>query len=410
MTQSTRSRSVPEGETPRKRPKNRKAQIALVAAEAFSDRGYHAVGVDDIAATLGISGPALYRHFPNKYALFVQAALSTVGSLRSAADTAADASADLPPEGRLDAVLRALISTTVENRRIGGLYRWEGRYLLPEDRTLMRADFAALNAQITGLLGRIRPDLEPIDAATLAASTLSVIGSITAHRAPLAARRVEKLLHTAAWSVLRCDLAASRPAETVVDTKTTGAGLSVTSKREVLLAEAMKIFKAQGYHESSIEEIGAAAGINASSVYRHFPSKADLLAATFYRASDRLAVATAAALDAAADPADALRRLCGSYIDLTFARPEVLTVYFAEIGNLPPTERTDLRNVQRLHVEEWVNLLTAVRPELAPAEARFLVHAALSQTLDVGRLMRFDTGAVARGRMLTLMTTVLSAQ
>ncbi|MFF0815684.1 TetR/AcrR family transcriptional regulator [Rhodococcus sp. NPDC003318] len=410
MTQSTRSRSVPEGETTRKRPKNRKAQIALVAAEAFSERGYHAVGVDDIAATLGISGPALYRHFPNKYALFLHAALSTVGALRSAADAAVERSEGLPPEDRLDAILRALISTTVENRRIGGLYRWEGRYLLPDDRTLMRADFAALNGQITDSLHLIRPDLDPVDAATLAASTLSVIGSITAHRAPLSARRIEKLLLSTSWAVLRCDLAAAAPADTVVDEVAAPQGLAVTSKREVLLAEAMKIFKAQGYHDSSIEEIGAAAGINASSVYRHFPSKADLLAAAFYRASDRLAVATAAALGASADPADALRRLSGSYIDLAFARPEVLTVYFAEIGNLPPAERTNLRNVQRLHVEEWVNLVTAVRPELTTAEARFLVHAALSQTLDVGRLMHFDTGAVARGRMLALMTTVLTTE
>ena len=56
---------------PRTRPKNRKAQIAAAAAEAFSERGYHAVGIDEIAAKVGISGPALYRHFPTKYALFV---------------------------------------------------------------------------------------------------------------------------------------------------------------------------------------------------------------------------------------------------------------------------------------------------------------------------------------------------
>ena len=169
----------------------------------------------------------------------------------------------------------------------------------------------------------------------------------------------------------------------------------------------MKIFDRRGYHEPSIEEIGAAAGINASSVYRHFPSKADLLAAAFYRAADRLAVATQSALGSTTDPAEALERLTGAYIDLAFAQPDVIAVYFAEIGNLPASERTSLRNVQRLHIEEWVNLLTAVHPQRQQAEARFLVHAALGQTLDVGRQMRFDTGAMARGRMQTLMLTVL---
>lgn len=404
MAQTTRSRPVPTDAPVRRRPKDRKAQIALTAAQAFSERGYHAVGVDEIAAALGISGPALYRHFPNKYALLLQAALSTVGSLRAAAD-AADAP-DASPEDQLDRVLRALIATTVEHRRTGGLYRWEGRYLQPADRELMRADFRALNERLAKPLGRLRPDLGRRDATILAAAALSVVGSITAHRSALANRRIEKLLLATAWGVLRCDLAAAPPAESTIEDPA-ARGLAVTSKRELLLGEAMKIFHAQGYHESSIEEIGAAAGINASSVYRHFPSKADLLAAGFHRAADRLAVATDDALGASADPEEALRRLSAAYIDLAFARPEVLSVYFAEIGNLPSGERTNLRNVQRLHVEEWVHLLGAVRPELSPVEARFVVHAALGQALDVGRLMRFDTDARARGQMQAVMLAVL---
>ncbi|GAA4471562.1 TetR/AcrR family transcriptional regulator [Rhodococcus olei] len=407
MTQSTRGRSDPGTAPRRKRPKNRKAQIALVAAQAFSERGYHAVGVDDIAATVGISGPALYRHFPNKYALFVQAALSTVGALRTAAESAVTGdAADTPAPERLDAVLQALISTTVADRRTGGLYRWEGRYLEPADRATMRADFAALNAGLAVPLRQMRPDLSEADATMLATSALSVIGSITAHRGALAARRIESLLLATAWAVLRCDLADAPPAEEPMPDAARG-GLAVTSKREVLLAEAMKIFDARGYHESSIEEIGAAAGINASSVYRHFPSKADLLATVFYRSADRLAVATEAALAASTNSAEALHRLCAAYIDLSFAHPEVVSVYFAEIGNLPVGERTNLRNMQRLHVEEWVHLLTDVRPDLPAIEARFLVHAAIGQTLDVGRLIHFDTGSAARGRMRALMRTVL---
>ncbi|MFE3289916.1 TetR/AcrR family transcriptional regulator [Rhodococcus sp. NPDC059234] len=405
MTQSTRGRSVPESAPTRKRPKNRKAQIALVAAQAFSERGYHAVGVDEIAATLGISGPALYRHFPNKYALLVQAALSTAGQLRlTAENAAADAGSD---EEQLDRVLRALIATTVEHRRTGGLYRWEGRYLHPPDRDRMRADFAALNLTLSQPLRRLRPELDDRDAGVLATAALSVVGSVTAHRSTLATKRIEKLLLPTAWRVLRCDLAGAAPARSMLDDPAAPRGLAVTSKREVLLGEAMKIFNARGYHESTIEEIGAAAGINASSVYRHFPSKADLLVAAFHRASDRLAVATAAALSASTDPAEALGRLAESYIDLAFSHPEVPTVYFAEIGNLPSSDRTDLRNVQRLHVEEWVHLLVAVQPELSAVEARFLVHGALGLTLDVGRLLHFDTGARARGQMQMLMLTVL---
>jgi AcrR family transcriptional regulator len=51
----------------RKRPRDRKDRIAQVAAELFCARGYHGVSLDEIAAAVGISAPAVYRHFPNKY-------------------------------------------------------------------------------------------------------------------------------------------------------------------------------------------------------------------------------------------------------------------------------------------------------------------------------------------------------
>ncbi len=60
----------------RSRPKDRRDRIATAAAIAFSERGYHGgVSVEDIAAEVGITKSALYRHFPGgKYALFLNSA------------------------------------------------------------------------------------------------------------------------------------------------------------------------------------------------------------------------------------------------------------------------------------------------------------------------------------------------
>lgn len=49
----------------RRRPKDRKAQVERAAAEAFSASGYHAVGMETIAAKVGVSAAALYRHYPS---------------------------------------------------------------------------------------------------------------------------------------------------------------------------------------------------------------------------------------------------------------------------------------------------------------------------------------------------------
>ena len=40
------------------------------ALELFSERGYDAVGVGEIAAAVGIKAPSLYNHFPSKQSIF----------------------------------------------------------------------------------------------------------------------------------------------------------------------------------------------------------------------------------------------------------------------------------------------------------------------------------------------------
>lgn len=48
----------------------RKQEIIRVAAEMFGEHGYHAANMDDVAATLGVGKPMLYRFFGNKKGLY----------------------------------------------------------------------------------------------------------------------------------------------------------------------------------------------------------------------------------------------------------------------------------------------------------------------------------------------------
>jgi AcrR family transcriptional regulator len=54
------------GDTIRRRPKDRKAQIARASAEGFSTLGFHGVSMEAIASRVGISAAALYRHYTGK--------------------------------------------------------------------------------------------------------------------------------------------------------------------------------------------------------------------------------------------------------------------------------------------------------------------------------------------------------
>jgi AcrR family transcriptional regulator len=48
---------------------SRREQILRTAAELFARSGFHGVSINDIGAAVGVSGPALYRHFASKEAV-----------------------------------------------------------------------------------------------------------------------------------------------------------------------------------------------------------------------------------------------------------------------------------------------------------------------------------------------------
>ncbi|CUU58041.1 DNA-binding transcriptional regulator, AcrR family [Parafrankia irregularis] len=375
----------------RRRPRNRKAQIALAAAELFCERGYHGVGIDEIAAVVGISGPAVYRHFPNKYAILLHASRELIDTLVTAADEALAVPEE--PAEQMARLLAATARVSVQRRRVGALYQWQARYLEPAHQGEVRAGLTALVRRISDLLLELRPDLPPPSAVLLSRAALSAIGSISTHRAAIADSRAEQILRSAAWTLLTTDLPAAVRHATAGGSEPAGGGsasMRPGSRREALLTEAVRLFDRLGYHAVSIDDIGRAAGINASGVYRYFPGKADLLAAVYYRAAERLSTSTTSALATASSPADALRRLIDAYVDLTFAHNDLVSVYLAENNNLPTPDRHELRRLQREHVEEWVRLLVTIRPELAASEARLLAHAALNLVMDLGRTTSFN--------------------
>ncbi|MGV9859626.1 TetR/AcrR family transcriptional regulator [Gordonia sp. NPDC003425] len=52
-------------------PVSRRDEILDAAAALFADRGYTDVGIDEIGAAVGITGPSVYKHFSSKLAILV---------------------------------------------------------------------------------------------------------------------------------------------------------------------------------------------------------------------------------------------------------------------------------------------------------------------------------------------------
>lgn len=67
-----------------RRPRNRKQLIVAAAAKQFERRGFHDAAIADIAADVGITGPALYRHFRGKQNLLAAAVEFEIEGLEAA--------------------------------------------------------------------------------------------------------------------------------------------------------------------------------------------------------------------------------------------------------------------------------------------------------------------------------------
>ena len=89
-----------------------------------------------------------------------------------------------------------------------------------------------------------------------------------------------------------------------------------TATRERIVRAAHALIARGGYREAQVAAVAAGAGVATGSVYNHFPSKAELFAEVFRRASQREVDATRAAAAAAGGAAP--RRLAAAVE--TFAR------------------------------------------------------------------------------------------
>jgi AcrR family transcriptional regulator len=148
------------------------------------------------------------------------------------------------------------------------------------------------------------------------------------------------------------------------------------SRRDEILEIAVRLFAERGYHGVSMDDIGAAAGVTGPALYHHFAGKEAMIAAALAPVSEGLLSGGRERI--ARHPGDAraaLTALVAFHVEFALANPAVIALHLHELDRLPDEPRRQIRRLQRLYVEEWVGVLTALR-DLDPAEARVLAHAA----------------------------------
>ncbi|WP_328518752.1 TetR/AcrR family transcriptional regulator [Kribbella sp. NBC_00359] len=144
--------------------------------------------------------------------------------------------------------------------------------------------------------------------------------------------------------------------------------------------QAIRLFAEQGYDATTVNEVAAAAGVAAMTVYRNFPTKEDLV---LYDDFDQVAAATITELPATGSLADRIARTMLATFDLAIAHDrDFLLTRLRLMISTPALQARHLDSQYRLQ-EAFV---TAIRAGSTDAALEFQARAAASACLGVAHI------------------------
>lgn len=162
---------------PRLSAEDRKAQIIAQVLHLASEIGPDRLSTTDVARAVGISQPAVFRHFPTKGDLWLAVAENVAASLRERWKEAAGQA--LGPQSRLKGLIGAQLSAIAERPALPSLlFSRELTVDNPPLRKVFDHLLASFQSQladsVTGMQtdGILRPDMAARDAAVLLTSTM----------------------------------------------------------------------------------------------------------------------------------------------------------------------------------------------------------------------------------------------
>jgi AcrR family transcriptional regulator len=167
---------------------SRREQILRAAAQLFAERGSRSVGVDDVGAAVGVTGPAIYRHFASKDAMLAEMLLRIserllAGGSERVAAAGADPARQLRAliDFQVDFALDNPALITVQDRDLGSLTEADAA----EVRRLQRR---YVEVWVT-VLARVHPTADAADCRARAHAVFGLINSTphSAGRLPRAA-------------------------------------------------------------------------------------------------------------------------------------------------------------------------------------------------------------------------------
>ena len=187
--------------TTRERAKaHRRSALLHAAAALFAERGFERVSLEDLGAAVGISGPAVYRHFANKQAVLAALLVDVSRELASGADSVIASGAD--PLSTLGSLIAFHVDFALSNADVIVVQDRDLDSLGTDDRDLVRSLQRGYIEAWVGVLAAIHSTVPTPELRIRARATFGLINS-TPHSARTSPRAaVRTLLESMALAAL----------------------------------------------------------------------------------------------------------------------------------------------------------------------------------------------------------------
>lgn len=381
-TMATSTSTGSEQKTPSARGAHRAEQIIRAATILFQDNGYQNVSIDQIGAAVGLTGPAVYRHFKGKHdilarALEVQTAL--VDGLFAA--SRAEATADKRLQSFIDG-----LSDLTANSDAATLWRREQQHLKPEQRDTFSEAFTQNQERIAALLMEAHPESTAHHADLIGYTVLAMFSNTPSIRGALSAQRLMHLQRSLAHVMIQTSLPDPGPTSPAapehIQRRPAG-------RRERILEASARLFDERGFYGVPIDDIAKASEMSLATLYQSVTGKTQVLKAILERGAEGLLYVTADALALANTPAEVLDGLVRTYIRQALGvHGRLMHILANDLLYLTTDEQDDLRETQREYVAEWIEAICSLNETVTPADARALAQAVIGVITDVSQTPR----------------------
>ena len=185
------------------------------------------------------------------------------------------------------------------------------------------------------------------------------------------------------------------------------------TRRRQLMAVAGELFARDGYHNVSVWDLAAAAGVSGPAIYRHFRGKQEILAELMrsgFDEIDAVGTGTLAELGDDAEAGERLDALVRAFAAYVVRHPEFGVLWRREFRHLAPGDAAELAERMRSGPAVPVAELRRMRPELDAADAHLIAWSALSVLGSVSDHRIRPASPVQQGLLAAIAADVLRVE